>query len=92
MRIRPHLVALILSLVILLVSGLLAVDYSLASSMAYYGGLPARTQQMHSLQHYADIWGVVFVFAAVASIFFGVLAYRRRRRAQTRVLNESHVA
>jgi len=92
MRLRPHHLALIASLVILLVSGGLMVDFLYRASMAYYDVEPARTQQMHRYQNYADICSVVFIIAAVASIIFGVLAFRRRRRAQTRDLHESHVA
>jgi ABC-type Fe3+ transport system permease subunit len=92
MRLRTQAVALIASLVILVVSGVFVVDYTLGSSMAYYAGEPSRTERMLRLQNFADIWLVVFIIAAVASIIFGVLVYRRRRRAQTKDLHESHVA
>jgi len=93
MRFRSPLFALIASLVILLGSGGLAADFLFREAMAYYDNVePARMKQMHSFQNYADICSVVFIIAAVASVIFGVLAYRRRRRAHTRDLHESHVA
>ena len=92
MRLRPHHLALIASLVILFVSGGLLADFLFRAAMAYYDLEPARTEQMHRFQSYADICSVAFVIAAIASIVFGILAFRRRRRAQTEDLHESHVA
>ena len=92
MRLRPHHLALVASLVILFVSGGLLADFLFRAAMAYYDVEPARTEQMHRFQSYADICSVAFVVAAVASIIFAILAFRRRKRAQAGNLHESHVA
>lgn len=83
MILRPQPLALIASLVILMVSGGLVVDYTLGSSMAYYADEPSRSERMYRLQLYTEILSVVFIIAVFASIIFGVLAYRSRRRAET---------
>ena len=85
MKVKPHSIALVASLLVLVVSGGLAVDFIIRSSMAYYyyNG-PERAEQMERLQIYAEIGFVVFLVAAAASIILGVLVYRNRRRARTR--------
>lgn len=78
-KIKPRLYALIVSLAILVTSGLSVVGNLIESSMAYYTEGPARAGQMQRFQNYATIWFAVLVIASIASIIFGILAYRRRK-------------